>query len=139
MNGKIRTVLCALLCATAYGFAETPKWEQPAGGTFTEIKRGVFEVKDRPLVFNGFSGDSVLLKFKARVPGDTGSGQFWFSTNYKEEFERYAMAVRSGELSDVFLTRYRKSDFPDTITDVHYGYDLGFRADLSKWTDVVKN
>jgi len=47
------------------------------------------------------------------------------------------MAVRSGELSDIFLTRYRKSDFPDTITDVHYGYDLGFRADLSKWTDVV--
>ncbi len=129
--------MCVLLCAAACGFAAMPRWEQPAGGTFEEVNPGVFEVKDRPLVFSGFSGDSVRLKFKARVPGDDGTGQFWFSTNYKEEFQRYAMAVRSGELSDIFLTRYRQSDFPKSITDVHYGYDLGFRADLSEWTDVV--
>ncbi|MEI8195879.1 MAG: sugar-binding domain-containing protein, partial [Phycisphaerae bacterium] len=91
-------------------------------------------VKDRPAVLQGMSAaNNYRLSFKARCLDGGKLGQIWFSPHYQGEFQRYAVALRSGLLNDLFLLRYREKDFPESTVGIANCYPLGFEPDTNHW------
>ncbi len=126
-------LLMACLTALSAGMSPGPAdWMTEPPGVLA-VESGVIRVKDRPAVLKDFKGDGYRLTFRARCVDGGKLGQIWFSPHYQGEFQRYAIALRSGLLNDLFLLRYRESDFPESTVGIANCYPLGFEPDAAKW------
>ncbi|MFA6185696.1 MAG: sugar-binding domain-containing protein [Phycisphaerae bacterium] len=124
--------ICVLAGSASASDIKANRWLVQKPGVLTVLSDTI-RVKDRPAVLKDFKGDNYRLSFRARCLDGGENGQIWFSTHYYDEFYRYAIALRNGLLDDLFILRYRETNFPDTTVNIANCYPIGFNPDTSKW------
>jgi beta-galactosidase len=113
-------------------FSKEVEIDQSFGGSHS-ISNGVCTVSDRPLQLGENNWDNYRVQFKAKCLENNKDGQIWFSFRYKDDWNRYAIAVRGGLLNDIILYRYKESDGSEPDIDLGLFYPLGFEFENNKW------
>ncbi|MFA6426416.1 MAG: sugar-binding domain-containing protein, partial [Phycisphaerae bacterium] len=142
-TGRIATVLFIFLASIACG-ATSPvllesdfhsidkQWNAEYGGTWKFVD-GVYEGTER----SSYAGDpnwtDYKISFIARCMNPEDDGQIWASFRYGDEWNRYAISLRGGQLNDVLLLRYRETDGSKPDVTIGKAFPLGFKYQPKQW------
>ncbi len=116
-------------------FENSELWQQEYGGQW-EIKNGISRGKTQSLWAGDKDWENYSFSCRAKCVEGGDEGQIWLSFRYKDEWNRYAIAIRGGLLDDVSLFRYREAGIEEPQVWCHLNIPLGFDFKGGRWYDV---
>ncbi|RKZ09544.1 hypothetical protein DRQ32_08050, partial [bacterium] len=140
---KVSTLLfLALMLSMAQGasllksdFSGSDGWKQEYGGTW-QIENGTCRGKTRSIWSGDKSWENYSFSCRARCLEDGDEGQIWLSFRYADEWNRYTIAIRGGQLDEVALFRYRDEGYETPSVMCPLNIPLGFDFKGNQWYDV---
>ncbi|MFA6426796.1 MAG: glycoside hydrolase family 2 TIM barrel-domain containing protein, partial [Phycisphaerae bacterium] len=112
--------------------SDNGKWSVEYGGTWKFVD-GVYEGIER----SSYAGDSnwtdYRISFIARCMNPEDDSQIWASFRYNDEWRRYAISVRGGQLNDILLLRYWETDGSKSDVSIGKSFPLGFKYQPKQW------
>ena len=110
-------------------------WHPEYGGEW-KVNDGVLEGKTRPIAAGEASWENYRLMLQARLDEPGEDGQIWISVRYRDAWNRYALAIRDGELNDILLLKYQENDSSKPPFSINKAYPLGFEPGSGIWYPV---